>query len=339
MKVDSAKIDKQALHWLLQEQYGLCSAELSFIPQGEESYGYRLETVEQARYFVKVYAHPVELEGSYEAAHRLHRQCGLAFVVHPHTTRHGEFYAKLGEYVVAVFDFVDGTVSDQSGFTDAAWEQVARLTASLHRSVQCPALPLLPVERFEIGFEDWLLRVLRATEETKPLTSDCEREAKRLLTGEKSDILRRFAKVKQLAERAWTTTLEPALTHGDLKPENFIKDSGGRLHLIDWSKLAIAPPERDLVNFVGERCELFLTAYVSSYDKVPVLHPELFEFYSDFLHLWGIADYGSWLLLEDANVVEKEYAWLKLQQHLPMSDAQIQAENVRQIIRGLTGAG
>lgn len=339
MKVDSSNIDKQALRRLLKDQYGLRAAVLTFVPQGEESYGYILETLAQSRYFVKVYEHPSELDVRYGAANRLHTQCGLEFVVYPHATRHGEFHAKLGEYAVAVFDFVDGTVSDQSGFSDEEWKQVAILTASLHGSVQCPALPSLPVERFEIWFEDWLLRVLSVAEDTKPLDSECECEARKLLTCEKKDILMTLEKLKQLAERARITTFEQTLTHGDLKPENFIKDSGGSLHIIDWSKIAIAPPERDLVNFVGERFELFLEAYVSSYDKAPRLHPELFEFYSYFLVLWGIADYGSWILLEDADLTEKEHAWMELQQHLPMNHEQVQADGVRQAIKGVTGAG
>ena len=339
MKVDSSNIDKRALRQLLKDQYGLCAAVLSFVPQGEESYGYILETLAQSRYFVKVYEHPSELNVRYEAANRLHTQCGLEFVVYPHATRHGEFHANLGEYAVAVFDFVDGTVSDQSGFSNEEWKQVASLTATLHKSVQCPALPSLPVERFEIWFEDWLLRVLSATEDTKPLDSECECEARKLLTCEKNDILMTLEKLKQLAEHARRTTFEQALTHGDLKPENFIKDSGGSLHIIDWSKIAIAPPERDLVNFVGERFELFLEAYVSSYDKAPRLHPELFEFYSYFLILWGIADYGSWILLEDADLAEKEHVWTELQQRLPVNHEQAQADGVGQAIKHVIGAG
>lgn len=336
MKIDSSNIDKQALCRLLKVQYGLHAAALTFVPQGEESYGYTLETT-QSRYFVKVYEHPSELDVRYEAANRLHTQCGLEFVVHPYVTQRGEFHAKLGKYVVAVFDFVDGTVSDQSGFSDEEWKQAGTLTASLHRSMQCPALPSLPVEQFEIWFEDWLLRVLGVTEETKSLDSECEREARRLLACEKDGILLALQKLKRLAERARTTTFKQALTHGDLRPENFIKDSEGGLHIIDWSKIAIAPPERDLINFVGERFELFLAAYVSSYDKTLRLYPEMFEFYSYFLILWGIADYGSWVLLDDADVIEKEHAWRELQRHLPIDHEQV--NGVGQVIEHVIGAG
>ena len=78
---------------------------------------------------------------------------------------------------------------------------------------------------------------------------------------------------------------------------------------------------------------------MSSYDKAPRLHPELFEFYSYFLILWGIADYGSWILLEDADLVEKEDAWTQLQRHLPVNHEQVQANGVEQAIKRVIGAG
>jgi len=340
MKVEPSTIDKQKLHQLLKDQYGLYASALTFIPQGEESYGYILETVAQLRYFVKIYEHPSELSVSYNAANKLHTQCGLAFVVYPHATQHGEFYTNLGEYAVAVFDFVEGVVSDQSGFNDEEWKHVASLTASLHKSLQCPALPRLPFEQFEIWFEDWLLSVLSATEETRPLNSECECDAKELLTREKNDILITLEKLKQFAERAHTTVFDQALTHGDLKPENLIKDGRGGLHILDWSKISIAPPERDLVYFIGERFELFLAAYLSNFNNtIPRLHPELFEYYSYFLTLWGIADYGSWILLEEANFAEKEHAWAELQKLLPINHEQVLSDTVRSIIKRVIGAG
>jgi hypothetical protein len=83
VQVDSADIDKQALRDLLEQQYGLRAAPLHFVPGGEESYGYLIETPDRSRYFVKVYEHASELSARYQAANTLHTRCGLAFVVHP----------------------------------------------------------------------------------------------------------------------------------------------------------------------------------------------------------------------------------------------------------------
>jgi Ser/Thr protein kinase RdoA (MazF antagonist) len=337
MKVDSGSIDRQALCQLLEEHYGLSVISLDFVPGGEESHGYVIETAARSRHFCKVYENASELSTRYKAANRLHTQCGLEFVVHPYATGDGEFHAQLGERDVGVYDWVDGTASDPGAFSDRQWKQVARLTARLHQSVQCPALPVLPVERFEIWFEDWLGKVLDAAEETKPLQHRCEREARGLLAREKDSILETMGRLKQLAEHARTTGGSQVLTHGDLNPENLLWDDDSNLHIIDWSKIAIGPPERDLIHFCGKRFEVFLEEYVRHCDEVPRLCPALFTFCSLFLALWAIADYGSWILLEDGDVAEKEHAWAALQQYLPVDQNQVDAERIEQAIEVFWG--
>ena len=98
------------------------------------------------------------------------------------------------------------------------------------------------------------------------------------------------------------------------------------IFIIDWSKIAIAPPERDLVCLVRERFELFLTHYARACQRPPRLHPEIFEYYVYYLILGGITDYGSWILLEDASLAETQYAWEKFEQHLPIDHQRAQAE-------------
>jgi thiamine kinase-like enzyme len=126
------------------------------------------------------------------------------------------------------------------------------------------------------------------------------------------------------------------VTHGDLKIENWIKDREGKLYLIDWSKIGFAPPERDLINFTGERFESFLLQYLQAYEHPPKLHPEFFEYYSYFLVLWSIADYGSWILLEEASLAEVSHAWQELNRYLPINHKDIQAEvnKASQILKG-----
>jgi hypothetical protein len=55
MKVDSPNIDKRTLRRLPENEYELRAATLSFVPGGKESRGYLVETLDQSRYFCKVY--------------------------------------------------------------------------------------------------------------------------------------------------------------------------------------------------------------------------------------------------------------------------------------------
>jgi Ser/Thr protein kinase RdoA (MazF antagonist) len=341
MKVDPLDIDKQALRQLLRVEYGLNVATLTLLPEGEEGYSYVAETPSKMRYFVKVYddLRPSNLNLRFQAAARLHMQCGLDYVVHPHGTKQGRFLSGFDKYAVAVFNFVEGATLAQRGFSDKDWAQVATMMASLHANVHCPALPPLPEEQFEITFKDWLFDVLAAAQHTSPPANEHQRQTRTLLSSEKHDVLATLEKLEQLAEQARTRACQQSLTHGDFNPGNIVKDKQGDLHVIDWSKIAIGPPEQDLICFAGERFESFLAQYVRACEHPPRLHAEIFEYYIYFLILGGIADYGSWILLENANLAETQHAWGRLKQHLPIDHeyAQVQVNGIAQVIERVMG--
>lgn len=339
MKVESPQIDRSALGRLLEAQYGLQATRLTFVPQGEESYSYILQTDVHSRHFIKVSPASRQLGERYEATHGLYAHCGLGFVVAPHATQAGAYCVDMGEYAVAVFDFVEGVGVAPDAWREETWRQMACLTAALHQSVSCPSLPSLPVAPFALEFEEWLLRVLDAADGTTPLAHACEREARALLAQEKPAVLAALAQLKELARRAQAAATTQVVTHGDLKPENFLLDDAGCLRLIDWTKLALAPPERDLVNFLGDRFEELLESYLACFAIAPRLQPALFAFYSEYLRLWAVADYGSWVLLEDADLVEKEFARDALQQQLPPNGRTVQVEEIRVVLERLRVAG
>ena len=268
MKVNSAEIDKDALIRVLQDAYGLKTASsLVFMPYGEESYCYKLQTAAQEKYFVKVQEPTPDMGARYKAANYLYKLCNLKFVVYPHITLQKEYFVDLGEYTVAVFDYIDGAVTFNHKADKDDIKNAAVLTASLHQSILCPMLPSIPVEAFDLWFEDWLRKVMTALEEPLLFNDEIARKAQQLLHQEKNDILTTLDILKQLAATIKTKPIDMVLTHGDLNSGNFIKDKGGDLHLIDWSKIAVGPPERDLVNFIGNDLELFISVYLKSFSQ------------------------------------------------------------------------
>jgi len=56
--------------------------------------------------------------------------------------------------------------------------------------------------------------------------------------------------------------------------------------------------------------------------------------------LWSIADYGSWILLEEADPAETSQAWQELNNYLPINHQEIQAEvdQVGQVIKRVLSA-
>jgi Ser/Thr protein kinase RdoA (MazF antagonist) len=326
MKVDSSGIDKAALCQVLAA-YGVEVERLAFIPRGDESYCYVAEAVDGARHFVKVLeGWPDKLATRYKIAHRLLAQCGHEYVVAPRATERGEFLSRLGTRAVAVFDYVDGSVLGPDEGVDNEWESIAAMMASLHSSADSFALSSLPREQFDVWLRDWLMRVLAAADDAAVPEGGYRRRAKDLISDHRDDVVATLEWLERLAKRAREIEWEPALTHGDFTPENLIRDEQGGLYLFDWCKLGVAPPERDLVNFVGERFESFLAIYMRNCARPPSLHLDLFAYYRCLLLLWAITDYGSWILLEEAPIEDKEAAWRALSRLFPIDYAGMQEE-------------
>jgi len=83
------------------------------------------------------------------------------------------------------------------------------------------------------------------------------------------------------------------LCHGDLIGDNLLRDRGRRLWLVDWDGATLAPRERDLALFAGQRFERFLADYerVADYRRFD-LDPDLVAF---FLLRRNLDDLVDWL--------------------------------------------
>lgn len=333
MKVETTSIDKKALIRLLRTDYGLMIERLVFVPKGEESYGYVAEASSGKRYFVKVHSFVAgydetqieRLRLPYRVVYQLAVAHGLHYLVHPLLTNSGEVVTRFGDFTVAVFNFILGDGLALKTPQPDHWQQIAKLIATLHSDTRKllaikQSLGQIPEEPFAISFKSWLLDVLAATEQT-PRTNDAIRQqAWQFLKHEKASVVQWLHHAEQLADRARQISYNPALTHGDLAYENIIATSDDQLVIIDWGKLLKAPVERDLIDFWGAHFAEFVSHYLMNCDPLPELHSEILDYYLVRNQLVQIADYGSWLLLEDAAPEDLSHAWTKLQGLFPLEN-------------------
>jgi spectinomycin phosphotransferase len=173
------------------------------------------------------------------------RTGGLEFVVAPAPTSSGETVRRLGaRHAVAVLPFVDGS-SFRFGERLPPAEGVALADAlvRLHRatpsvaSIARPANPLLP----ERGGLEQALREL----DRKWVGGPFSEPARALVAGRAEGIRRLLETFDRLAGQVVAARAEPVITHGEPHPANILS-AHGRLLLVDWDTVALAPPERDL---------------------------------------------------------------------------------------------
>lgn len=323
MKTDTSAIDKHALGQALNAAYRLDVSELSFMPKGEDAYAYLARSPDGTRRFVRVQAvgRAPALEQVYRATRALHDDHGLWQVVAPDATRQGAYTLPFGDYLVAVFPFIEGATLWQHGASDDDIAAAATLLAAVHHC-DPQRLPPLAAETFANPFEAPIRRALHVAAAPPADCTLVQREACRLLHAERADIeatLRHMARIGEAARQHTDTWL---LTHGDPNLDNFLKDSHGALHLTDWGEIAPGPPERDLFAFTDARFDVFLQQYAALRGPL-ALRAETFAFYFYRWALQEIADYATRLLFQQPGPEEEAHAWAELQDYLPMRHAGI----------------
>jgi spectinomycin phosphotransferase len=231
-------LDEQALLHKLHELFEIESGRLTFVPQGEDSWCYRVDDL-----WVNVRR---DLRGhvpaAYEFSHEL-RSAGLTFVLSPLAGADGRLVRRIGRYPVIVFPYVPSEQLDAGSASKQDIQLVRDMLARLHATTTIAAR--LPVEDYRLSFDDDIATILPVASagatERGPYTSrlvDLIRKHHATIAVERVELLRLSAVCSQM-------DAPHVLTHGEPCAPNFLRTADG-LMLVDWGEAAWGPPERDL---------------------------------------------------------------------------------------------
>jgi spectinomycin phosphotransferase len=241
----------------LAEGWGVRAVGAAYVPVGGGSHHWRAFDADGDRHWVT--ADDLDRKGflgatredafdglrrALDAALALH-QSGLEFVVAPVPATGADTVRRLGDgYAVALFPFVDGP-SRRFGepLAPAEAAELADMLLRLHRATPAAApvarrASLQPSERAS------LVDALRSVD--REWTGGPFSEPARALVAHHAGAVRWLLETfDRLAAQVVATGAEPVVTHGEPHPGN-VMSAGGRLLLVDWDTVALAPPERDL---------------------------------------------------------------------------------------------
>ncbi|HMN60650.1 MAG TPA: phosphotransferase, partial [Anaerolinea sp.] len=164
------------------------------------------------------------------------------------------------------------------------------LLAELHGCAQ--RLPerlrsTLPVETFT-RHQEMAARVVEAASSVT-LMGKTQRELASFIRARQAVIERVLAAAQTLGRRARERKPLNVLCHADIHAANIIAAPDGRLWVIDWDGVMLAPPERDLF-FWCDTPEWPLVA--AGYEPIKGLDRELARYYQVEWVAQEIADYG-----------------------------------------------
>ncbi len=305
-----AQIDVDGLARQVRDRYGFSVGDLIPTPPGTEALG----LVADGRHFVRA-----ELDADIEAALAvpvaLREDGGVTQAVAPYRTRSGRLTFTHGPYSVAVFPFVRGKPAAPSEA-----EAAAAVLAQVHRS----RLFLPKLRRVTLGHRlaQSVRRLLRASGRRDDRYAS---ETRRLLREERGNIEAALHTVRRLNAEARALPLRWAVTHGAPSLDNFLVDSRGGMHLIDWGAAALAPVERDIWHLNGPGFAAAARRYAEETGWGGDLRAQALILYEHRGWLMEIVRSATTLLSGRSDGTQAEMAWRALNRCLPRAPRDLRA--------------
>lgn len=182
----------------------------------------------------------------YLAARELRDQ-GLTFVLAPERTVDDDVIAPAGDgWWVSMTPYVVGRSGDGAYRNDVERTQVANLLGVLHSTEPPPELPRWTPK------QAWPDALAALDDVARPWTSGPRAEELRELFGTHEDQIRTWmTEFRELCNEILPGDEPWVVTHGEPHTSNVRWADDGRLLLIDWDTVALAPRERDLVDVLA----------------------------------------------------------------------------------------
>jgi spectinomycin phosphotransferase len=255
-------IQDEKFQTCLREEYGINAATLDKIHGGLDTNAavYRVVDERGEPYLLKVrFAGPF-YEPSCFVPHYLQEQ-GISSVVSPLPTKKETLWAELGDWKATVYPFIKGDTS-WTGMTDGQWQELGTISKQIHH-LSPPPVKSLRCETFDPAEYVQAVRDFEANPvHTQQNASETVRNVCSLWKTHQSTIDAIIASLETLGKELQKRNLPYVLCHADLHPGNVLReDQSGRVHVIDWDQVMLAPKERDFIFIREPHMEAFFKGY------------------------------------------------------------------------------
>jgi spectinomycin phosphotransferase len=280
-------LSDQTVVALLENRYGLALRELAFLPVGEDGWAYRaVDSHDGRNWFVQLRQQPVEKVLAVTAY--LREQAGLDLIPPTLSALDGSLSVSAGGLHLTVCPYIHGRELMGRPPASAQVQQIGRMLAQLHAAVLPNRLrALLPVETYA-RHQDTARRVQAAGGEEHPVGS-VQSALAGLVRQRSGQIEQVFTRAHRLGEQVRRLNPACVVCHADIHSANIIEDASGRLWIIDWDGLILAPPERDLSFW---RDSEHWPAFQDGYASDRRIEEDLIRYYGLEWVVQEIADYG-----------------------------------------------
>lgn len=243
------RIPEATLRATLNDQYAITAVCLEFLPLGHDSLAavYRVDSGQSASYLLKVTSRPLH-EAAFRLPHYL-TDLGIAPVVAPLSTRRNALWAAIDGapgWTAIVYPYIAGETSWRPAMTDAQWWAVGAALKRIHQApLPTQGFPSLRRETFDPAEYIRCVHAFAA----RPITDG---DPLKLALADawlrhRSTLHAMLRGMDRLARSLRQRSGPFVICHADLHPGNIIRTVDGRVFLIDWDDVMLAPKERDFL--------------------------------------------------------------------------------------------
>lgn len=282
------KPDEHLVRKNIRDFYGYMPGHIYEVSGGSVGYTYSVDD----RYFLKIYDTTLvltarcteKLQEQLMVLDRL-RQCSSMkdSICYPVKTAGGDYFYTCGNLIGVLYNFIPGeAVGYERGLSEEETGQLAVMVRSLHGIDSRLFAGLCPEEKYDLSFCSELRCLLR--EKTAGLPERFEAVAL-----EYRDVAeKRIREAEEMAERLKQEKLPFVLCHTDIHGGNIMRDPKGKLYLVDWENVLLAPKEADLFSFYEEPYfSLFADSFHEEAMRYYIIRRDLediWEFLNNLLH-------------------------------------------------------
>ena len=200
MKVDNA-FDKTELLQHLRTAYALPLQSITFLPEGEDSYGYIVVSETDEKYFAKASASVPD--ACLQLASLLQHRCNISGVVAPLKTSNGALGMPWHDFRVSLFPFIEGKSrwdlwKVEKDFTDAELGQTAVLLATIHHCTDEIKKDCLRVAKYDLPLRNELDTVLATSTIETPPQNPYQKQLLEALAAHRSSVLAAMERYDEL---------------------------------------------------------------------------------------------------------------------------------------------
>jgi spectinomycin phosphotransferase len=247
---DKPEISDESLIAALENDYELVVKRIEFLPLGYDAMAavYRVEG-QGENYFLKLKRAEIN-QASLAVPHYL-KSKGIEQIVAPIPTKESKLLTEAEGFKLILYPFIEGDTGMKLGLTDSQWVEYGEILRTMHNmEIPDELAAMLHKETFVPKQDDLLQTVWKAAIHQR-FTMPCQQKLAEFILIHLSEIFGFKRRGQELGKMLQRKNLPFVLAHADIHTANIMISTDGKLYVVDWDEVQLAPKERDLMFLTG----------------------------------------------------------------------------------------